>query len=132
VCRFGLAMRSNPLLDPPFFKGREREVIQSNRSGVVGIAITTPIGFVGMKSLIVKHSIVMKGRRTTIGIEDAFWHSLKEIAQERGVTLTTLVSTVDTERDTANLASALRLFVLDHYREVIRRATQGPNWPLIG
>jgi predicted DNA-binding ribbon-helix-helix protein len=85
-----------------------------------------------MKSLIVKHSIVIKGRRTTIGIEEAFWRSLKQIARERRVTLTLLISTIEAERNTANLASALRLFVLDHYREVARQATQGPNWPLIG
>ena len=85
-----------------------------------------------MKSLIVKHSVIINGRRTTIGIEQAFWSSLKEIAREQGVTLTRLISTVETEREAANLASALRLFVLAHYREFARRAVQGPNWPLIG
>jgi predicted DNA-binding ribbon-helix-helix protein len=85
-----------------------------------------------MKSLIVKHSIVIAGRRTTIGIETAFWAALKQIAKERGVTLTALVSTLDAERDSSNLASTLRVFVLDHYRKLAAGATRAPNWPFIG
>jgi len=85
-----------------------------------------------MKSDIVRRSIVIQGRRTTIGIEEAFWSALKEIAQERGVTLTALVSTLDAERDSSNLASTLRVFVLDHYRKLAAGATRAPNWPFIG
>jgi predicted DNA-binding ribbon-helix-helix protein len=114
--------------------GRQRRGTRSRRHQPrpAGISITTLIGSVGMKSPIVKHSIVIKGRRTTIGIEEEFWAALKEIAQERGVTLTRLVSTIDAERNNANLASALRLFALDHYRTLAKQVMQGANWPLIG
>jgi predicted DNA-binding ribbon-helix-helix protein len=40
-----------------------------------------------MKFLVVKHSIGISGRRTSGGLEGAFWQDLKEIAGERGVTL---------------------------------------------
>jgi len=50
-------------------------------------------------------------------IEDEFWHSLKEIASERGMTLGELVATIDGDRQNANLSSAIRLFVLAVYRD---------------
>ena len=40
-----------------------------------------------MKSLVVKHSVVIDGRKTSISVEDAFWIALKEIAHERGESL---------------------------------------------
>ena len=49
-------------------------------------------------------------------VEDAFWKGLKEIAAMRNIPLSDLVSTIDNERQHGNLSSAIRLFVLDHYR----------------
>lgn len=66
--------------------------------------------------VVVKRSVVVAGHRTSISLEDAFWKSLKEIARERGTTLSLLVETIDSTRDDANLSSAIRLYVLDHYR----------------
>ena len=40
-----------------------------------------------MKSLISKRSIVIAGHKTSVSLEDEFWNSLKEIAEERGTTL---------------------------------------------
>jgi len=69
-----------------------------------------------MKSPVVKRSIVVAGHKTSVSLEDAFWTGLKEIAQARGMTLSELVATIDTGRKHGNLSSAIRLFVLDHYR----------------
>ena len=69
-----------------------------------------------MKSPVVKRSIVIAGHKTSVSLEDAFWKGLKEIAGDRDVTLSDLVATIDTERRHGNLSSAIRLFVLDHYR----------------
>ena len=69
-----------------------------------------------MKSQIVKRSIVIAGHKTSVSLEDAFWKALKEIADGRGITLSDLVSTIDTDRQHGNLSSAIRLFVLDHFR----------------
>ncbi len=70
-----------------------------------------------MKSPVVKRSIVIAGHKTSVSLEDAFWKGLKEIAGGRNVTLSDLVSTIDSERRHGNLSSAIRLFVLDHYRQ---------------
>ena len=69
-----------------------------------------------MKSPVVKRSIVIAGHKTSVSLEDAFWKGLKEIADDRDVTLSDLVSLIDTDRQQGNLSSAIRLFVLDHYR----------------
>jgi predicted DNA-binding ribbon-helix-helix protein len=69
-----------------------------------------------MRSAIVKRSIVIAGHKTSVTLEDGFWKALKEIAGGRGMTLSDLVAAIDSERKHANLSSAVRLFVLDHYR----------------
>jgi predicted DNA-binding ribbon-helix-helix protein len=69
-----------------------------------------------MKSPVVKRSIVIAGHKTSVSLEDAFWTGLKEIAGGRGMTLSELVASIDQERRHGNLSSAVRLFVLDHYR----------------
>lgn len=69
-----------------------------------------------MKSPVVKRSIVIAGHKTSVSLEDAFWKGLKEIAANRDMTLSDLVASIDSDRRHGNLSSAIRLFVLDHYR----------------
>ncbi len=69
-----------------------------------------------MKSPVVKRSIVLSGHKTSVSLEDAFWRGLKDIATTRRMTLSDLVGRIDSERKHGNLSSAIRLFVLDHYR----------------
>lgn len=73
-----------------------------------------------MKSQVIKRSIVIAGHKTSVSLEEAFWRSLKEIARERSATLSEVVAGIDSGRRHGNLSSAIRLFVLDHYRS-------GPN-----
>ena len=69
-----------------------------------------------MKSPVVKRSIVIAGHKTSVSLEDGFWHGLKEIAAGRKQTLSDLVASIDTRRAGGNLSSAIRLFVLEYYR----------------
>jgi predicted DNA-binding ribbon-helix-helix protein len=70
-----------------------------------------------MKSQVAKRSIVVAGHRTSVSLEDAFWKALKEIAGRRDITLSDLVGAIDAQRDHGNLSSAIRLFVLEFYRQ---------------
>jgi predicted DNA-binding ribbon-helix-helix protein len=79
-----------------------------------------------MKSQVVKRSIVIAGHKTSVSLEDAFWRGLKEIAAIRNIPLSDLVSTIDNERQHGNLSSAIRLFVLDHYRTQAGAAADVP------
>jgi predicted DNA-binding ribbon-helix-helix protein len=55
-----------------------------------------------------------------VSLEDAFWQSLKEIASERDMTRYELITLINAERQRgSNLSSAIRLFVLDFYRQQI-------------
>lgn len=80
-------------------------------STVTGLEVERP-----MKSPVVKRSIVIAGHKTSVSLEDAFWKGLKEIADAREMTLSELVASIDTDRKHGNLSSAIRLFVLDHFR----------------
>ena len=69
-----------------------------------------------MKSTVPKRSIVLAGHKTSISLEDAFWRALKDIASSRRTTLRDLINSIDTDREQGNLSSAIRLFVLNHYK----------------
>jgi predicted DNA-binding ribbon-helix-helix protein len=72
-----------------------------------------------MESPVVKRSVVFAGRKTSVSLEDAFWSALKEIASARQLTLSALIADINSGRGNGNLSSAIRLFVLDHYRAQI-------------
>lgn len=78
--------------------------------------LKTGIRTMVMKSPVVKRSIVIAGHKTSVSLENEFWSGLKEIATDRNMTLSDIVSTIDSGRQHGNLSSAIRLFVLDHYR----------------
>ena len=65
---------------------------------------------------VVKRSVVVDGHKTSVSLEDAFWSSLKDIAARRGLTLSMQIASIDEHRKTSNLSSAIRLFVLEHFR----------------
>lgn len=64
----------------------------------------------------VKHSLTLRGHRTSVSLEAEFWQAFRRIAAERGQPLNALGAEIDAARapDTG-LASAIRLFVLDYY-----------------
>jgi predicted DNA-binding ribbon-helix-helix protein len=76
-------------------------------------------------SAVLKRSIVIEGHKTSVSLEDEFWESFKEIANERGMTLAAMIGAIDGDRKHANLSSAIRLFVLGAYRDQL--ASWGRN-----
>ena len=74
-----------------------------------------------MKSSIVKRSIVIDGHKTSVSLEDAFWDHLKEIAHIQQETLSKLIAKIDETRQHGNLSSAIRLYVLDYFRNQGRK-----------
>jgi predicted DNA-binding ribbon-helix-helix protein len=80
-----------------------------------------------VKSPVVKRSIELRGRETSVSLEDVFWNRLRDIARQRRMTLSDLVATIDSRRQAPNLSSALRVFVLDQKDDVT--GTLAPNPP---
>jgi predicted DNA-binding ribbon-helix-helix protein len=69
-----------------------------------------------MKSAVAKRSIVIDRHKTSVSLEDQFWAALKEIAAEKQLTLSELISDIDSRRGQGNLSSAVRLFIIAWYR----------------
>lgn len=70
-----------------------------------------------------KHSLTLKGHRTSVSLEDEFWDAFREIATAQGQPINVLAAQIDAGRtgdagqiDTG-LASAIRLYVLRYYRQ---------------
>ena len=76
-----------------------------------------------MPSMIIKRSVVIAGHKTSVSLEDAFWDALKEIRKGNKMTLSDIVGDIDTRRKSGNLSSAIRLFVLGHFRAQISDAS---------
>jgi predicted DNA-binding ribbon-helix-helix protein len=66
-----------------------------------------------MQTTVTKRSVVIAGRKTSISLEDEFWHGLRAIARQHQRTLSAVVGEIDQHRR-GNLSSAIRVFVFDH------------------
>jgi predicted DNA-binding ribbon-helix-helix protein len=84
-------------------------------------------GQTSVKSSITKHSVVVRGRKTSISLEEAFWRALREIAAARGESLSQRIASIDADRQFANLSSAIRLFVLGYYKDRLARPHTAPE-----
>jgi len=61
-----------------------------------------------------KHSVSIRGHRTSITLEDAFMDALRQMADQRGMAVAALIAEIDGAYSTpVNLSSAIRLAVLD-------------------
>jgi predicted DNA-binding ribbon-helix-helix protein len=58
----------------------------------------------------------MNGHKTSVSLENEFWHGLREIAAQERMTVPMLVGQIDRDRNTCNLSSAVRLFVFNYFR----------------
>lgn len=76
-----------------------------------------------MKSHVAKRSVIVAGHKTSVSLEEAFWDGMKEISRIRKMTLSDLANEVNSNRHEGNLSSAIRLFVLSHFKS---RAAPGP------
>ena len=83
-----------------------------------------------MRSSVIKRSVVVSGRKTSVSLEDAFWKALKEIAIARDLTLSDLVGSIDAGRQQANLSSAIRLFILNFYKIELSVKMAAEDMPL--
>jgi predicted DNA-binding ribbon-helix-helix protein len=70
-----------------------------------------------------KHSLSLRGHRTSVSLEAEFWREFRRIAGEDGKPINALAAEIDAERDPdTGLASAIRVFVLNR---VLAERTKG-------
>ena len=63
-----------------------------------------------------KRSVSIRGHRTSLSLEDAFWDELSAIAQAREMSVAALITEIDRTR-TGGLSSAIRLFILEDLKQ---------------
>jgi len=67
-----------------------------------------------------KHSLTLKGHRTSVSLESDFWRGFQEIAKAQNLPLNVLAAQIDAERGMeCGLASAIRLYVFRWYRDQV-------------
>lgn len=65
----------------------------------------------------VKHSVTLRGHRTSISLEAEFWDELRKIAGRRDLPINALVAEIDEAREMdTGLASAIRVYILSDLR----------------
>ncbi|HCO91955.1 MAG TPA: aryl-sulfate sulfotransferase [Alphaproteobacteria bacterium] len=80
----------------------------------------------------IKRSVTLSGHRTSISLEADFWAALQDIAAKQQQSVSTLITEIDRQRSlgddqTPGLSSAIRLFVLHHYRNRVEDHSQDPD-----
>ncbi len=68
-----------------------------------------------------KYSVTIKRHRTSISLEEPFYQALTDIASEQQRTLAALIADIDSRERQGGLSSAIRIYVLQFYRERARR-----------
>lgn len=73
----------------------------------------------------VKRSVTIAGHQTSITLEPVFWDALQQMAADDNLPLNALVARIDAARlgaaDPPNLASAIRVWLFEHCRQVSNR-----------
>jgi predicted DNA-binding ribbon-helix-helix protein len=64
-----------------------------------------------------KHSLIIAGHRTSISLETVFWDVLRDLARQKGVSVAAFAAEIDQSRGAANLSSALRVHLLQVFRD---------------
>ena len=70
----------------------------------------------------IKRSLTLRGHRTSVSLEDAFWDEFRRLANARGQSLNDLAAQIDVGRGTdaglsSGLAAAIRVFVLQQVKD---------------
>ena len=65
-----------------------------------------------------KHSLTLKGHRTSVSLEPEFWNAFRAIAEEEHRPINDLAAEIDARRGTdVGLASAIRVYVLKRWMD---------------
>jgi len=69
-----------------------------------------------MKSAVIKRSVVVNGRKTSVSLENEFWDALRQVAKQSKLSVASLLVEIERSRTTINLSSAIRIFLLNYFR----------------
>ena len=64
--------------------------------------------------MLIKKSITLKKHRTSLSLEIEFWKALNKIAENKELSIESLISEIDINRK-SSLASSTRVFILKYF-----------------
>jgi predicted DNA-binding ribbon-helix-helix protein len=67
-------------------------------------------------------TIFIGNHRTSIRLEAVMWDALADIADEHGKTVYDLIAEIHRNHSQANLSSAIRVYIVEHYRAALHMA----------
>jgi len=70
-----------------------------------------------------KRSISIRGHATSVSLEAPFWRALQQLAQERGMSVASMVTEIDANRQ-SGLSSAIRVYILESLQERVTLASE--------
>ena len=68
-----------------------------------------------------KRSVSIAKHRTSVSLEEEFWDILDDISTENNMTIPKLLEIIEKKSDKQNLASAIRVFCLNHLSDLIKK-----------
>lgn len=72
----------------------------------------------------VKHSLTLRGHRTSVSLEEEFWQAFRDIAASQDKPINVLAAEIDEARGVdCGLASAIRVHVLKYLQNGLRNRT---------
>ena len=74
----------------------------------------------GDKMLVCKN-VIVNGRRTSMRLDQEIWQSLADICHEENITIHQLCSKIDLEKKNSGLSGAVRLFVLNYLKHLLKQ-----------
>lgn len=75
-----------------------------------------------------KRSLTLRGHRTSVSLEEAFWLEFRAIADEKGLSINELAAKIDADRGLeSGLASAIRVYILREVTERQRPVSDAPS-----
>lgn len=78
--------------------------------------------FRNTRSTLVLGNVVVGGKRTSMRLEKAMWDALGEIAVEGRTNINELVTRISRARGLSTRTSAVRVFIMNFYRDRLRAA----------
>ena len=70
-----------------------------------------------------KRSISIRGHATSVSLEAPFWRALQQLAQERGMSVASMVTEIDANRQ-SGLSSAISVYILESLQERVTLASE--------
>jgi predicted DNA-binding ribbon-helix-helix protein len=64
-------------------------------------------------------------RRTSVRLEPVLWDALADIAQQRQLTVTQLVTQIDRKRGSLGLTAAIRVYIVRFYQAAATASSSG-------